>query len=155
MNSCCWQLLAKAAQLRTTGAMYFPLIFKLLFCTFLFFLFLFIVMYKYNFYVFWSVTSFPFGTNSICGAWTAFPARYGLYCVAHFRPCAFCTSFIPVNHIRPHATFSCYLVLMLTAVMREEMREWWMVIVVLLLLNIWPGTILAVFSHGTLNASLS
>lgn len=97
----------------------------------------------------------PFGTNSFGGARTDFPASYGLYCVAHYRPCAFCTSVIPVNHIRPHATFSCYLVLMVTAVMREEMREWWMVIVVLLLLNIWPGTILAVFSHGTLNASLS
>lgn len=47
----------------------------------------------------------------------AFPAQHGLYCVAHYRPHVFYTSFISVNHIKPHATFSCYLVLMVTAVM--------------------------------------
>lgn len=51
----------------------------------------------------------------------------------------FYTSFITVNHIRLHATYSRYLVLMVTAVMRGEMREWWMVIVVLLLPNVWPA----------------
>ena len=74
-----------------------------------------------------------------------FPVWYGLYYESHYRPHAFYTSFISVNHIRLHATCSCYLVLMVTGVvMRGEMREWWMVIVVLLLLNVWPGTILLV-----------
>lgn len=53
----------------------------------------------------------------------------------------FYASFITVNHIRLHATYSCYLVLMVTTVMRGEMREWWMVIVVLLLPNVWPAKI--------------
>ena len=76
---------------------------------------------------------------------SAFPVWYGLYYESHYRPHAFYTSFISVNHIRLHATCSCYLVLMVTGVvMRGEMREWWMVIVVLLLLNVWPGTILLV-----------
>lgn len=66
---------------------------------------------------------------------------HGLCCASHCRPCVFHTLFISVNHIRLHATCSCYLVLMVTGVvMRGEMREWWMVIVVLLLLSVWLGS---------------
>lgn len=95
----------------------------------------------------WSQVLYP-ETYCIYGTLSSFPVQYASYCVAHYRPRALYTSFISVNHIRLHATCSCYLVLMVTAVMRGEMREWWMVIVVLLLLNVWLGTVLLVPSWG-------
>lgn len=130
VSSCCWQPLQNYATVKHGGHVLWT--------------FVLYILLVYSLLAIQLLYQVP-EIYSVCGTLSASLMLYGLYCVAYNTPYTFYTLLVSVNLIRLYAMCSCYLLLIVTAlVMRGEMREWWMVIVVLLLLNIWPATILLV-----------